>query len=128
MRTHTYGLTCNSKGHALRRPKDVLIWLYKTKKLPRDKDFCINILLLKLSLHHNRLTIRKEDIRITCLKLNNKTYIFLSSKILSNSIWSLISLINFFHHNCLILQQNWLRNNLRDKSSAMMIVISNDNK
>ena len=46
----------------------------------------MNVILLKLSPQHSSLKIRKEKIRITCLKLNNKTYIFLSSKIFSNSI------------------------------------------
>ena len=33
---------------------------------------------------------------------NNKTYIFLSSKIVSSSISSFIKLINSFHQNCLL--------------------------
>lgn len=82
-------------------------WFYKAKKYPKDKDCCMNVLLLKLSSHHNRLTIRKDGIIITCLE-NNKTYKFLSPIILSNSIRSLISSINFLHHNYLISKQNWL--------------------
>ena len=46
----------------------------------------MNITSLKLSPQHSRLAIGKDEIRINYLKLNNKTYIFLSSKILSNSI------------------------------------------
>lgn len=82
-------------------------WFYKAKKRPKDKDCCMNVILLKLSSHHNRLTIRKEGIIITCLK-NNKTYKFLSPIILLNCIRSLISSINFLHHYCLISKQNWL--------------------
>ena len=82
-------------------------WFYKAKKYPKDKDCCMNVLLLKLSSHHNRLTIRKDGIIITCLE-NNKTYKFLSPIILSNSIRSLINSINFLHHNYLISKQNWL--------------------
>ena len=63
--------------------------LYKAEKCPSDKNFCINVVVIKLSSQHNRLTMQKERIRITCLKLNSQAYIFLSSKILSNSIWSL---------------------------------------
>ena len=40
--------------------------------------------------------------------MNNKTYPFLSQKILSRSILSFIKLLNFFYQNCLILLQNWL--------------------
>ena len=40
--------------------------------------------------------------------MNNKTYLFLSSKILSSPILSFIKLLNFFYQNCLILLQNWL--------------------
>ena len=90
------------------KSKDALIWFYKTKNRQRDKSFCISVIILKLSPQQSRLTIRKEGIRNTCLKLNRKTYIFLSSKIFSNSIWSLINFMFFLHHNCLISQQNWL--------------------
>ena len=54
-----------------------------------------------------RLTIRKEGIWITCLKLNNKTIIFLSSEILSHCIY-VSSKQPIFIQNCLVLQQNWL--------------------
>ena len=70
---------------SLKRPYMV----YKAEKHPWDKDFCMNVILLKLSPQHNRLTIRKEGIRITWFKLNSKTYIIFSSNILSNSIWSI---------------------------------------
>ena len=58
------------------------------------------------SISKTRKRPRDKDLWITCLKLNSKTYIFLSSKILSNSID--VSSMYFFNHNCLILQQNWL--------------------
>ena len=67
-------------------PKDIFTWFYKAKKSPRHKDFCMNVILLKFSPQHSRLTICREGIGITCLTLNNKTYIFTSSKISSNSI------------------------------------------
>ena len=97
LQTSLYGLICNPKGHVLpvsrESPKDILIWFYNAKKRPRHNDFCMIVTLLNLSPQHGRLTIRKEGIR---------RHIFLSSNILSNSIWSLIDLVNFFHHNCLI--------------------------
>ena len=41
------------------RPYDILVWFYKSKKGWWDKDFFM-----------------KEGIRITCLKLNSKTYMY----------------------------------------------------
>ena len=112
LRTCPYCLTCNCKGHVLPtswgRPKDVLVWLYNAKGLPRDKNVGSIVILLKLSPQHSRLMIQKEEIRITCLKSNVKTYIFLPSKILSHYIWSLMNLINILHQNGLTSQQNWL--------------------
>ena len=46
------------------------------------------LILLKWPLQPGRLTLRKERIRITCLELNNKTYIVLSLKNLASSILS----------------------------------------
>ena len=88
---------------SLRRP----IWFYKAGKRPWDKDFRMNIILLKLSPRHNNLTIRKEGIRVTWLKLNNKTYIFFIENFIKLYL-IFINLIHSFHHNCLISQQNWL--------------------
>ena len=68
----------------------------------------MNVILLMLSPYHNRLTIRKEGIRITCVRLNSKTYIFFSLKNLIKSYFIFINLINLFHHEFLISQQNWL--------------------
>ena len=85
---------------SLRRP-------YKAGELPWDKDFCMNIILLKLSPQHSRLSIRKEGIRITWLKLNSKTYIFFIEDFIKFYL-IFINLISFFHHNSLISQQNWL--------------------
>ena len=86
-------------------PKDVLIWFYKTKKRLRDKDFCMTVALLKLSPQNSRLTMRKEGKRITYLILNNKTYIYIT-KIFMKYYLIFNQLIIFFHHKCLILQQN----------------------
>ena len=66
-----------------------------------------NFILLKWPPQHRRLTMRKEVIRITCLKLYNKAYIFLSSNFITFFL-CFIDVINFFNQNCLILQQNWL--------------------
>ena len=42
------------------------------------------------------------------VKMNSKT-VFLSSKVLSSFILPSINVINFFHQNSPLLQQNWLR-------------------
>ena len=42
------------------------------------------------------------------VKINSKT-VFLSSKVLSSFILPSINVINFFHQNSPLLQQNWLR-------------------
>ena len=100
-----------------RCPSDVLIWFYKTEKRPWDKNFCMNVTLLKLSPQHYRLTIRKEGIRITWLKLNSKTYIFFIENFIKFYL-IFINLINFFHHICLISQRNWVyinRKNISDQ-------------
>ena len=89
-----------------RRPEDVLnMSLYdsisKGEKRPRDKYFVprdkdlvlhlvlasINVIILKWIPQHSGLRIRKEGIWITYLKLNIKTHVFLSSKVLSISIY-----------------------------------------
>ena len=58
--------------------------------------------------------------------MNSKTDIFILSNVFSNFILSIIDLINFFHQNCLISQQNGLRIDytLRTKIFA----ISNENE
>ena len=65
IRTSPYGLICNSKEHVLStfwgHLKDVLIWFCNAMKCPRDKDFYIIVILL----------------RLTTLKLNNQTYKFI---------------------------------------------------
>ena len=38
--------------------------------------------------------------------MNDKKYLFLSSKFLSNIASSFIKLMHFFHQNCLILRKN----------------------
>ena len=48
-------------------------------KIGTDVDIA-NVILLKWFPQHSRLTIRTEGIWITCLKLNNKTYIFFHQK------------------------------------------------
>ena len=82
-------------------PSDVLTWFYKPGKGPWDKNFCMNLILLKLSSQHNRLTIRKEGITITWLKLNNETYIFFIKSFIKFYL-IFINLINLFQYNCLI--------------------------
>ena len=77
----------------------------------------MNVILLTLSPQHNRLTIRKAGIRITCLEMNSKTYISLKSICLI-----FINLIIFFNHICPISQRT--NYTLREK----IFVISNDNK
>ena len=109
----------NCKPHFLCSEEVVLIWFYKANKHPKDIDVCMNVASIKLSPQHSRLAIGKEDIKINYLRLNNKTYIYLSSKILSNSIWSLINLINSFQHNRQISQQRWHYNKKKKLSSAM---------
>ena len=67
----------------------------------------MNVTLLMLCPQRNRSAIWKEGITITCLELNSKTYIsFIKNFIEFDLIF--INLIIFFHHNCLISQQNWL--------------------
>ena len=96
LQTSLYGLICNPKGHVLpvfwESPKDILIWFYNTKKRLRDNDFCIIVITKPVT------TTRQVD----DTEGGIRRHIFLSSNILSNSIWSLIDLVNFFHHNCLI--------------------------
>ena len=68
----------------------------------------ISVILPKRPSQHSRLTIRKEGIWISCLALNNKTYIFVSSKVLSRSMLSFVTLITSFHQTCLILPNVFL--------------------
>ena len=100
-RSHTV-LYLTPKGVLYRHPEDVLkTFLYgsisKAKKRSRGTAFCtwsyssINVILLKWSPQHSSLTIRNEGTWIACLKLNHKTYIFLSSKFLSNSYLGFIN-------------------------------------
>ena len=53
--------------------------------------------------------------------MNSKTDIFILSNVFSNFILSIIDLINFFDQNCLISQQNGLRNDytLRTKIESL---------
>ena len=146
VRTSPYGLIYNSKGctyptgilrTSLRDvPRTSLSDILKTslhgfiskfKKRRKLRSLhlvlaSMNVALLKWHLHHSRLAIRREGIWITGLKLNNKTYIFLLSNVLSNSVLSFMNFINFLHQNCLILQQNWLY--IKKK----VFVVSNINK
>ena len=97
-------------------PTDVVkVFLYssitKAKKRPRDKDFLFGLSINECYIIKISSTAKQVDDTKggdTCLKLNNKTYIFLSSEILSSSILSFINLINFFHQYYLILLENWL--------------------
>ena len=57
--TSPYGLMCTPSDMSLRDPENILIWFNKAKKRPRDKDFHINVMLLKLSPQHSRLAIQK---------------------------------------------------------------------
>ena len=50
----------------------------------------------------------KEPNTNYCRELNSKAYIFLSWKILSNSLLSFINLIILFHQDYLILKEIWL--------------------
>ena len=68
----------------------------------------MNVILLKLPPQHSRLTLRKEGIRVTCLTLNNLTYTFFHQKFYQILFDIEINLINLFHHNCVISQQNRL--------------------
>ena len=54
-----------------------------------------NVILLNWGKQQIRLTIGKEEIWITYLELDNKIYVFLSSKILSNSVLLSSNLPNF---------------------------------
>ena len=71
-----------------RRPQDVLKTSSYGSVRPRNVHVigtlyeCYITKVLSIA---QQVTIRKERIRITCLKLNNWTRIFLSSNILSNS-------------------------------------------
>ena len=66
----------------------------------------MNVILLKLFPQENRLMIWKEGIRTTWLKLNSKIYIYFIKNAIKFYL-ILINMTNFFHHNVLILQQNW---------------------
>ena len=68
----------------------------------------MNVILLKLPPQHSRLTLRKEGIRVTCLTLNNLTYTFFHQKFYQILFDTEVNLINLFHHNCVISQQNRL--------------------
>ena len=100
-------------------PEDVLIWFYKAGKCPWGKDFCMNIILLKLSPKHNRLTTRKEGIRITDPNWIARLIYFFHQKFYQ-ILFDLYKFNKFLsHHNCLILQQNWLYIERKSLSSAM---------
>ena len=58
------------------------------------------------------LTVQKEENWITYFKLEWKDVYISFIKILSDSVLSLISLINFFQQNCPISQYSWLKENI----------------
>ena len=81
----------------------------------------MNVLLLKLSPQQNRLTIRREGIRITCLKLNSKTHIYFAKNFMKFYL-IFVNLINFFHHMPNLTAE------LATHREKIIFVISNDNK
>ena len=111
MKKSSYSLMFNSVRRSLpmswgrfsetpwRLPKDVFMWFYKKTKETFKRwghlYFVLSsiiVILLKWPPERNRMTLRNEGIRITCLKLKSKRHIIFSSKILSNCLYVLSSM------------------------------------
>ena len=96
------GLIFTSKGRVLQtswgRPSEASLYgsISKDKKHQEIRTSAYALSINKMASAGQQVDHKKEGIWITCLKLNNKTYIFLSSKILSNSIYDLATFCKWF--------------------------------